>query len=261
MRDLLDLIDDQQLKDCLVAVAQANNKVRGNGLALTIGVMGKSGAGKSSLINGLCQQNVCKSGAVGGCTRKVQHITAKIGKMNVFLVDFPGIAENQKWDQSYIELYKEHLDKLDIILWVIKIDDRAILEDEKFFKEYLSKPDIQQKCIFVLSQCDKAEPTREWDHINYKPSDNQLENINRNKYRIDHDFNVGLGNIIPVSNSYDSGIFKNYNLEPIFDAILFALADQEHIYGELSWFSIWDIIENRIDSCEYPRRNGWWWLW
>lgn len=234
MIDLLDSIQDQELKQYLSEVARANNKIRGDGTALTIGVMGKSGAGKSSLINTLCQSNLCKSGAVGGCTRAVQLIPTKIAEMNACLIDFPGIAENGEWDKSYVDLYHSYLDQLDVILWVIKIDDRAVLEDENFFNTYLSNTEIKDKCIFILSQADKAAPIREWDRVAYQPSEKQKENINRNKYRISNNFDIVGFYVVAISTDYHNGSFKNYNFEDIFDLILFRLTNDSEIEEEIS---------------------------
>lgn len=246
MIDLLDSIQDQELKQYLSEVARANNKIRGDGTALTIGVMGKSGAGKSSLINTLCQSNLCKSGAASGCTRAVQLIPTKIAEMNACLIDFPGIAENGEWDKSYVDLYHSYLDQLDVILWVIKIDDRAVLEDENFFNTYLSNTEIKDKCIFILSQADKAAPSREWDRVAYQPSEKQKENINRNKYRIFSNFDIEGVNVVAISTDYHNGSFKNYNFEDIFDLILFRLNNDSKIAEEISLESSWGCTKREM---------------
>lgn len=242
MKNLLDTIQDQELKELLLKVTSAANN-----LNISIGIMGKSGAGKSSIINALCRENVCKAGAVGGCTREIQRISAKLGNMKVTLVDFPGIAENQQWDKTYIDLYKKHLNELDLILWVIKIDDRAILEDEKFFNELLrSQHSIKSKIRFILSQADKTEPMREWNYNSYQPSKKQLENIKRNRQRIceEFDFSIDGLKIIPISTNYSNNRFQHYNFDEIFDMILFDLKEKPDISDKLS-FGDWRKCSSR----------------
>lgn len=255
MHNLLNSIKEQELKNYFLEVSKANNKVKQGQNALTIGVMGKSGAGKSSIINTLCQDNLCKSSAVGGCTREVQHIPARIADLNACLIDFPGIAESEQWDQSYMQLYQDYLDKLDIILWVVKIDDRAVLEDEKFFNKYLSDHKTKQKCIFILSQSDKTEPSREWRYNSFTPSEKQLDNIKRNKFRIRTDFNIDALNVVAVATDYNNGSFKNYNFEAIFDVILFKLANNDAITNELPLQVYWDIVKREgnksLEFCKY----------
>lgn len=223
--NLLDFIQDSQLKDALCDYAAAYQQAYGN-KPFVIGVMGKSGAGKSSLINALFHQLICKTGAVGGCTREVKFIDGKLGKMNIRLVDFPGIAENQKWNQEYVKLYERYIERVDYLFWVIKVDDRAILEDEIFYNQNLEWK-YKQKVIFVLSQADKAEPKREWDYTKFMPSDKQLDHINLNRYRI---YSAFLSNdIVAVANDYDRGIFKTYNFDFFFKKIFVLLGEDRKI--------------------------------
>ena len=42
------------------------------------------------------------------------------------IVDLPGVGENGQRDQEYLTLYRRMLPELDLVLWVIKADDRAL---------------------------------------------------------------------------------------------------------------------------------------
>ncbi len=41
------------------------------------------------------------------------------------LVDLPGAGESLDYDREYPQLYKEQLPTLDLILWVIKAEERT----------------------------------------------------------------------------------------------------------------------------------------
>lgn len=184
-----------------------------------IGIMGKSGAGKSSLINAILGQPLCQTGGVGGCTRAFQEERLQIGKREIVFMDLPGIAENSQRHEEYQKLYAEKLGDLDLILWVIKVDDRANKNDEEFYRD-LIKFYRKDRILFVMSQCDKAEPSRDWDYANYRPSKEQLEIIEANQRRIANDFGVPLNTVVPVACDYYQGKFDRYNIELLVKAII-----------------------------------------
>lgn len=125
-----------------------------------VGIMGKSGAGKSSLANAIVGKQVFKVGHLGGCTRDLQEEVVQIENRELVFVDLPGIAENPERHDEYLKLYEDQLPKLDIILWVIKVDDRAQKDDLEFY-QWLTQRYKKEQIIFVLSQCDKTHPTKE----------------------------------------------------------------------------------------------------
>ncbi|MDP8034358.1 50S ribosome-binding GTPase [Pasteurella atlantica] len=209
-----------------------------------IGIMGKSGAGKSSLINALISKPVCKTGSVGGCTREIQTINSQLYSTRINLIDFPGIAENEKWDQKYKNLYKEHLDDLDLIIWLIKIDDRALFEDENFYNDCLQVH--SNKLLLVLSQTDKTEPKREWNNYSFEPSTSQQENINRNLYRIFSEFYEDK--IIPIAHYYDGSSYQRYNFDKIFDQILFKIVQDSNVTNNISVSENWAMMKYEINT-------------
>lgn len=250
MADLIKLVKDSELKSWLYEVSSTYQRVINK--PFSIGVMGKSGAGKSSFINSLCQANICKTGGVGGCTREIQKIDSVMGNMNVTFYDFPGIAENEHWNKRYIDKYKPYLKELDIILWTIKVDDRSLFEDEKFYNEFIySDYEIREKVVFILSQSDKAEPTREWDWNKYKPSERQLDKIDRNRHRIFVDFNVNqFYQVIPISTNFtqEKDTYRIYNFDSIFEMFLFKLNSMSRVSDQLSVKLSWDITKREMNK-------------
>ncbi|PZY39135.1 hypothetical protein DIV19_24655, partial [Escherichia coli] len=110
-----------------------------------IGIMGKSGAGKSSLCN------------------------------SMVITDLPGVGESRDRDAEYEALYRDILPELDLVLWLIKADDRALSVDEYFWRHILHRG--HQQVLFVVTQADKTEPCHEWDMAGIQPSPAQAQNI------------------------------------------------------------------------------------
>ncbi|EAY2061910.1 GTPase family protein [Salmonella enterica] len=140
-----------------------------------IGIMGKTGAGKSSLCNALFQGEVTPVSDVEACTRDALRFRLQCSNHSIMLVDLPGIGESEQWDSEYESLYRRILPELDLILWVIKADDRAFSVDERFYKRVMT--DHQQRILFVVNQADKIEPCHEWNTASNTPSPKQSANI------------------------------------------------------------------------------------
>ncbi|WP_072032316.1 GTPase family protein [Erwinia sp. 9145] len=140
-----------------------------------IGIMGKTGAGKSSLCNALFQSEVTPVSDVNACTRDVLRFRLRRGEHSLILVDLPGVGESEQRDSEYESLYRKALPDLDLILWVIKADDRAFSVDERFYRRIMS--DHHQRVLFVVNQADKIEPCHEWYVTSNAPSPHQLVNI------------------------------------------------------------------------------------
>ncbi|EPE4835606.1 GTPase family protein [Yersinia enterocolitica] len=140
-----------------------------------IGIMGKTGVGKSSLCNALFQGEVTPVSDVQACTRDVLRLRLSSGEHSLILVDLPGVGESEQWDSEYEPLYRRILPELDLILWVIKADDRAFSVDERFYRRVMTG--YQQWVLFVVNQADKIEPCHEWNATSNAPSLHQLVNI------------------------------------------------------------------------------------
>ena len=123
-----------------------------------IGIMGKSGAGKSSLCNALFASEVSPVSDVAACTREPLRFRLQVGDRYMTLMDLPGVGESGTRDTEYAALYREQLSRLNLVLWLIKADDRALAVDEHFYNQVIGET-YRHKVLFVISQSDKAEPT------------------------------------------------------------------------------------------------------
>lgn len=136
-----------------------------------IGIMGKTGAGKSSLCNALFQGEVTPVSNVESCTRDVLRFRLRNGEHSLMIVDLPGVGESEQRDEEYAALYRRILPELDLVLWVIKADDRALSVDEHFYREVMLA--YQHRVLFVVNQADKAEPCHKWNTTSNTPSHSQ----------------------------------------------------------------------------------------
>lgn len=139
-----------------------------------IGIMGKSGAGKSSLCNALFQQPVCLTSDLTACTREPLRLILTVGDRSMTLVDLPGVGETPEYDAEYLALYCHLLTELDLIIWVLRADERARAVDIATYRALLAQGADPSRFLFVLSQADRISPAHEWNEAEAIPSATQL---------------------------------------------------------------------------------------
>lgn len=178
-----------------------------------IAIFGKTGVGKSSLTNALFGKDACQISDVAACTRDPQEVFLKLdGASNgIKLLDVPGIGESSERDKEYFKLYAEILKECDMVLWVLKGDDRTFTADEDFYntcmKDYIEKG---KPFAVAVNQIDKIEPYREWDVDGCKPGIKQEHNILQKIFYVAEQFgDLPASLVIPVSAN------ERYNLEKL----------------------------------------------
>lgn len=184
-----------------------------------IGFMGKSGAGKSSLCNTLFRFPPANVDAVKGCTRRAQQYKTSDGLHALNIIDFPGIGETPALDKMYARLYQHWLNKLDLIVWVLKADDRAWNDDIRCYRQLVSQGAKPAHFLFVLSQADKIEPCREWDTTTHQPSLRQQQNLQEKVAQV----NTVFSPVHPVLAVYAS---EGFNIPRWGETLITVLSDK-----------------------------------
>lgn len=173
-----------------------------------VGVFGKTGAGKSSLVNAIYGQDLCEVSDVEACTTEMKEANAG----GIILVDCPGIAESKEKDAIYMRKYHEYIPKLDVIFWVLKGDERAYQPDIEFHNTI--KDTVKCPVFFVVNQVDKIEPYREWNVEGHCPGSTQEERIKKRVEYVACSFGVAPADVIPVSAN------ERYNLMYLVNTML-----------------------------------------
>ncbi|MCQ2194739.1 MAG: 50S ribosome-binding GTPase, partial [Paludibacteraceae bacterium] len=186
-------------------------------------VFGKTGAGKSSLVNAIFGQDVCPVSDVEACTREIQE--ANVG--GIILVDCPGIAESKERDEEYHKLYSDLIPKMDAIIWVLQGDNRSYGPDIEFYELlrecFKTKDGKNAPIYFALNQVDKIEPFREWDVDTCQPGPKQAQNIKAKVENVAAVFKTASNMVIPVS------AVERYNLSELIAALLNSLPANQAI--------------------------------
>lgn len=110
-----------------------------------IALFGRSGSGKSSIINKIIGQKVAETGIKTDTTR----VRADFKHHNLILSDLPGFNTDLFPAGEYLEKFKI-LDDFDLYLCVLK--DRIELQDEELFRTLLSH---KKPCIFIRNKTDE----------------------------------------------------------------------------------------------------------
>ena len=208
-------LDDEQRKK----IAEKIREIRS--FVPKIGVFGKTGAGKSHLCNAIFGRAVAKISDVGACTREPQRIVLEAGSSGICLIDVPGVGESRERDAEYTELYKRLLPELDLVLWVIKADDRALSVDQEVFKTCVEPSLDKVPAVFVINQVDKLPPIREWDEAARRPGPTQQGNVAEKIADVARIFGVEPARVIAVSAE------EGYNLPALVAEIVNTLPNEK----------------------------------
>jgi uncharacterized protein len=164
-------------------------------------VCGSAGVGKTSTINVLfnvdMHTEVAKPGttAIHEVTLLVknvrQHKLTGVQDVPLTVYDLPGLGDGyHKTSETYFDWYRQILPRADVILWVVRADQRAYEYDVEQISQLVNElPDIKSKVILGLNVIDKVEPN-DWDTRINQPSpvqEGHFAEITAEAQRLIHD--------------------------------------------------------------------------
>lgn len=204
LRDII--LGDENLQELMDGI----DKVRPPRILL----MGRTGSGKSSLINALCSAYVAKVSDVHSCTIGTQAYpcTDDDGRVLMEILDTRGIAESQVLDED-ISAEEQLLNDIknfnpDIVLFVLPpVRDNIKIDIEfigKVKKEYYAQNGLELPVVVAINKVDQLSPSRMVDPNSY--TDAKVRNIHEILERtrelfVEH--KTIVDGIVPVSSLID----------------------------------------------------------
>lgn len=157
--------------------------------------IGKSGYGKSSLINAIIGNDVMGTSAVEACTKQPQSACFSIHRnILLSLADTPGVGECTTNDAEYLKMYGALVGASDATIYVLRADSRDYTIDLEIFEKLFPKYAARSRVIIALNACDKIEPLNRQQRAG--PSAEQLVQV-RQKQNTLRTLFPGVHEIIP----------------------------------------------------------------
>jgi tRNA U34 5-carboxymethylaminomethyl modifying GTPase MnmE/TrmE len=139
---------------------------------LNILVCGKTGVGKSSLINNLVGSEVCKvndPGLEGGSldrgTTEVNEINVTIDKVFVTIYDSPGLQDGTPDEQRYLQDMHDKCNDVNLVLYCMEMPASRFTDAEVRATELITNkfgPEFWNRCVLVMTKANMVRiPPRE----------------------------------------------------------------------------------------------------
>ncbi|HAX85550.1 MAG TPA: GTP-binding protein HSR1 [Cyanobacteria bacterium UBA11370] len=193
--------------------------------------IGETGVGKSSTLNALFNAGLDVS-HIEACTQMVQGVEVSFNEVegvNGALVayDMPGLGESQLKQKEHIALYEQVLKDVDVALWILDAQNRAIASVQQYLETELRAihPRLLEQMVIALNKVELVYPGETaWHPLANLPSEEQEKNI---KGRI-RDVKRKIREVLPNWQGKIIGYSANkrYNLPHLFDAMMDAVPNK-----------------------------------
>lgn len=128
--------------------------------SLQVMFIGKTGYGKSTTLNKLVGKEIFETSDVSVCTKELYTAMYRINKnVPAFLMvsDLPGIGESNYADNHYYEWYKDTVDKSQVVVYILRADQRDFAVDEMIFSSLFENKEVRKKVFIAINYADKVE--------------------------------------------------------------------------------------------------------
>ncbi|ESU31903.1 hypothetical protein G3A_14200 [Bacillus sp. 17376] len=211
-------------------------------------LVGRTGVGKSSLINAIFGKYIAKTSPVEIGTNRLSRFNYEIdGDILFEVIDTRGIAESTNDNETTAEEdFKNAIEDFDpdAVLFLSDATERARMdEDVDYIKKLYKEIGTEIPLVTVLTHVDDLEPSRIKEPEKYTSS--KLRNIEDKKIQMENllkNLNVACSSVIPVST------YIEWNKE---DPHLLSIQEQQELTiefdGRYNIGELIDFLENNID--------------
>lgn len=211
-------------------------------------MIGRTGVGKSSLINAIFGKYVARTSPVQIGTNQVQRYNYESdGRILFEVMDTRGIAEYSNEQNTVAEeQLKEEIEKFDpdAVLFLTNATERARMdEDVEYIKQLYTEINTEIPLITVITHIDDLEPSRIKEAEKYTAS--KIRNIDEKKLQMERllkKFDLNCSAVIPVS------AYIEWDLE---DPHLLNMEDQRKLSiefdGRYNIEELLDFLETNMD--------------
>ena len=137
--------------------------------SMSILVTGKTGVGKSTLINGIIGKRVIpvEDNVLKPATEDVEAYNLTIGEVEIKVWDTHGFQEGASGDETkYLEDMKRNCEKVDLVLYCLRMDDTRMRPGDTHAIKQLTSTfgkSIWDHALFVLTFANRVEPPKRKD--------------------------------------------------------------------------------------------------
>lgn len=191
------ILGDKELKDMMGSID--------NQRPPRLFLIGRTGVGKSSLVNALFGTYVAKVSDTKSCTNMTQSYTCN----GLEILDTRGIAESEELDKelSAEKALMKEFDEFspDVVIFMLNCTHRDDVADdveflEKAAKEYYEQNKIRLPIVVVINKCDEMASSRQKEPHNYSQSKiNKIDEVVKQYKGIIVKHGLKIDNIIGVS--------------------------------------------------------------
>ena len=157
VKGIKEFFESKEFESLLFTSSDQQNELR-------ILVTGKTGQGKSALINGILGDEIAREGASAeACTTQVEMYKKVINNVAIKVFDSPGLQDRKTNEDKYIQSMRDNCQELSLVLYCTKMTNTRLTDDDKNTMRKLTEAFTENfwNCaIFVLTFANKEDVSR-----------------------------------------------------------------------------------------------------